>query len=129
MTKFALLLVCIGLVSCTKSHNDLRQTPEQAMANQQTTELRLELVRVASSSIEVNLKLVNRGHQPITIDRRLLNPIILTQLTDGSNRPVGKVPPSVARAAEKSDMLILQPGQAFELSFAVTEITMEDLNT
>lgn len=132
-TTLAVPFVCIILVSCTPLNNKVTPESERSMGNNRIVELRLELAHALASSNtstvsnEFRLKLQNSGNQPITLDWRLINPILLAKIQNSSTKLVAKMPPLIPRAAKKGDLLTLQPGEYREITFNIAEITMDDL--
>ncbi|MCY3020118.1 MAG: hypothetical protein NTW87_13960 [Planctomycetota bacterium] len=70
------------------------------------------------------LTFTNNGKESVRLDGRLLNPILLTDVTDSSGQLVPNMPPSVPRSFVQSDLVEVKPQKSLDLRFTLSEIIM-----
>ena len=73
------------------------------------------------------LEITNVGKEAITLDARLLNPVLLAEVRGPEGNILPNMPPSVPRDVQASDMVILKPSGTREMRFTLGSVNIVDL--
>lgn len=89
------------------------------LPNQRSRKLRDQIIEVS---------FVNKSSKEITLDRRLLNPVLLLKLQTTSGARVPNLPPSIPRPLTRAEFLNIAPDSSHRIDVSLDHLTDHNLD-
>jgi len=128
--KLITLVSSLALVFCQMGTDNRDERDSKQKGKRMTLSFALQPEgKAATFSVQkYALVIKNSGVDEVLLDRRLLNPVVFVEITDEQGKLVPRIPPSVPTPFSDKEVFVMKPGKEARFTFAVSDVTMEELS-